>query len=114
MLTLDWLLENGGLQTTLPWYQALDRAPKDDIGYIRTALQQGEKLDKPRIRLSTIHGSKGGEADHVVLLPDMARRTYNEMLEVPEDEARVWYVAVTRSRRQLTITKPRDKLHYEI
>lgn len=74
----------------------------------------GEDLSKPRIRLSTIHGSKGGEADHVVLLPDMARRTYNEMLDRPEDEARVWYVGVTRSKRKLTVTKARDKLHYEI
>ena len=70
--------------------------------------------DKPRIRLATIHGSKGGEADHVVLLPDMARRTHEEMLVQPEDEARVWYVAATRARRQLTLVKPRDKLHYVI
>ena len=114
MLSLDWLRENGGLLTSEPWYLALDRAPKDDIGYIRTALMNGEDLSKPRIRLSTIHGSKGGEADHVVLLPDMARRTYNEMLDRPEDEARVWYVGVTRSKRKLTVTKARDKLHYEI
>lgn len=113
-LTLEWLLQSGGLLTQAPWYEALDRAPKDDIGYIRSALSQGEQIDRPRIRLSTIHGSKGGEADHVVLLPDMARRTHEEMLRWPEDEARVWYVGATRSRRRLTITKPRDRLHYEI
>lgn len=113
-LSIEWLRENGGLLRNDPWYLALDRAPKDDIGYIRSALMQGERLDRPRIRLSTIHGSKGGEADHVVLLPDMARRTHEEMLQRPEDEARVWYVASTRARRKLTITKARERLHYDI
>ena len=30
-------------------------------------------LDKPRITISTIHQSKGGEADNVVLITDMGR-----------------------------------------
>lgn len=114
MLSLDWLKQSGGLLADGPWFEALDRAPRDDIGYIRSALSRGERIDRPRVRLSTIHGSKGGEADHVVLLPDMARRTYEEMLRESEDEARVWYVAVTRAKRRLTITKPRDRLFYEI
>ena len=114
LIDMEWLRSSGGLLRNDPWYTALDRAPKDEIGYIRKALQQGEDIENPRIRMSTIHGSKGGEADHVVLLPDMARRTYKEMLDRPEDEARVWYVGATRSKRKLTITKPKDKLNYEI
>ena len=97
-----------------PWYDALDRIPRDDVNYLRSAMQRGEKPDKPRIRLATIHGSKGGEAEHVVLLPDMARRTHEEMLLNPEDEARVWYVAATRARQTLTLVKPKDRLHYVI
>lgn len=111
---IAWLRESGGLLREDPWFDALDRVPRDDANYLRAAVQKGEKPDKPRIRLATIHGSKGGEADHVVLLPDMARRTHEEMLMNPEDEARVWYVAATRARRQLTLVKPRDKLHYVI
>ena len=114
MVDLSWLTVNGGLDTSAPWFEALDRIPRDEVNYLRSALQKGEKPDSPRIRLATIHGSKGGEADHVVLLPDMARRTYEEMLNLPEDEARVWYVAATRARRQLTLVKPRDRLHYDI
>lgn len=111
---IAWLRESGGLLAAAPWFDALDRIPRDDANYLRAAVQKGEKPDKPRIRLATIHGSKGGEADHVVLLPDMARRTHEEMLVNPEDEARVWYVAATRARRQLTLVKPRDRLHYVI
>lgn len=113
-VTLSWLQESGGLMTTHEWYEALDRVPRDDANYLRSALQRGERPSSPRIRLATIHGSKGGEADHVVLMPDMARRTYEEMRGQPEDEARVWYVASTRARRRLTLIKPVDRFHYEI
>lgn len=113
-LSLDWLLRSGGLMRRDEWFRALDRMPSEDVGYIRSALLRGENLDRPRIRLSTIHGSKGSEADHVVLMPDMARRTHDDMLRSPEDEARVWYVAVTRARQRLTITKPEQKLHYQV
>lgn len=112
MVSLDWLQRHGGLQTTAEWYTALDRISRDDANYLRAALQNGERPSSPRIRLSTVHGSKGGEAEHVILLPDMARRTHQEMLEQPEDEARVWYVAVTRAKSRLTLTKPKDRLHY--
>lgn len=114
MVDIDWLEKFGGLLTREPWFKALDRVPGDDINYVRAALSRGEKLEKPRIRLSTIHGSKGGEAEHVILLPDMARRTYDEMLDNPEDEARVWYVGVTRTKNKLSIVKPENKLHYHI
>lgn len=114
MVDMKWLVSSGGLLTSMPWFDALDRIPRDESAYLRSAVQRGEKPDSPRIRLATIHGSKGGEADHVVLLPDMARRTHEEMLSQPEDEARVWYVAATRARRQLTLVKPRDRLHYDI
>lgn len=113
-VSYDQLVQSGGLLTRAPWFEALSRISGDEVSYLRAALQRGEALASPRIRLSTIHGSKGGEADHVVLLPDMARRTHEEMLRLPEDEARVWYVAATRSRGRLTITQPRDRLHYDI
>jgi superfamily I DNA/RNA helicase len=32
----------------------------------------------------------------------------------PEDEARVWYVGVTRTRERLTLVKPKDALHYDL
>lgn len=114
MVNMSWLLESGGLMTSHEWYESLDRIPKDDANYLRSALQKGERPSSPRIRLATIHGSKGGEADHVVLLPDMAARTFEEMMQNPEDEARVWYVAATRAKQKLTLVKPTDKVHYTI
>lgn len=103
-VTLAALQHQNILLTDSPWFEALDRLPQDEVSYIRLALQRGEKLrERPRVRLSTIHGAKGGQADHVVLYREMARRTHHEMGIMPEDEARVWYVGVTRAREMLTI-----------
>ena len=106
-VTLDELETNGGLLTRAIWHEALDRLPPDELAYIIAARKRGEKLSvRPRVRLSTIHGSKGGEAEHVVLFKEMARRTHDEMVRGgEEDEARVWYVGVTRAKERLTVVE---------
>lgn len=112
---MTYLVEHGGLlaDTTALWYDALDKMSMVDIAYIRAARRRGENLlASPRIRLSTIHGMKGGEADQVVLMTDMAARTYEEYRKNPEDEARVWYVAVTRARKELHIIAPKTTRNY--
>ncbi len=112
---LSYLQEHGGLMRREIWHEALDRIPQPEMLYMLRARQKGERLSgKPRVRLSTIHGSKGGEAEHVVVLRDMARRTYDEMRYVPEDEARVWYVAVTRTKERLTVVEPSTRLFYDL
>jgi superfamily I DNA/RNA helicase len=60
--------------------------------------------------VSTIHGAKGAESDHVVLMKEMVRRTYNEMEKNPDDEARVQYVACTRAKEKLTIVESQTAL----
>jgi DNA helicase-2/ATP-dependent DNA helicase PcrA len=112
--TLQFLQESGGLLVTSPWFDSLDRIDGEEVKYLRRAVSNGERPGVNRIRVSTIHGAKGGEADHVVLSPDMALRTFKEAQKNPEDEARVWYVGVTRARQTLTILKPKDKHHYVI
>ena len=54
---------------------------------------------KPYI-LSTIHASKGLEADSVVLLNGMSDRVYGKL---DDNEYRVWYVGVTRARKELRV-----------
>jgi DNA helicase-2/ATP-dependent DNA helicase PcrA len=105
------LKKRGGLLTDAVWYEAMDRMP--DKEYIRAARHRGEKLQaQPRVRLSTIHGAKGAEADHVVLLKEMARRTHHEMKFWPDDEARVWYVGVTRAKDRLTVVESPTARYY--
>jgi len=109
------LRERGGLVRDDIWHQALERIPADERSYMIRARRRGESLlSRPRVRVSTIHGSKGGEADHVVILTDMAARTHAEMMTSPDDEARVWYVGVTRARERLTIVEPSSKTNFRI
>lgn len=103
------LRAKGGLLTDAIWHDALTSVSPEDRAYMVRALRRGERMTRrPHVRLSTIHGAKGGEAPHVVLLRDVARRTYREGRSLPDDEARVWYVATTRARERLTIVAPRS------
>lgn len=116
IVTIDILRERGGLllQDVL-WFDALDKLSHGEVAYIRAALRRGEKVqDKPRIRISTIHGMKGAQAKQVVLLTDIAARTQREATADPDSEARVWYVAVTRAMEELHIIAPFTDRHVTI
>jgi superfamily I DNA/RNA helicase len=65
---------------------------------------------EPRIVVSTIHRVKGGEAEHVVLLPDLSQNPWSQLHT--DEEQRVLYVAVTRAKETLTICKPQSNRHY--
>ncbi len=58
---------------------------------------------EPTIKISSIHGSKGREADRVVIHTGMTQRTLAGMDKDPDAEHRVFYVGVTRAKRQLDI-----------
>lgn len=82
-----------------------------DRAYITAALRRGEKFNAtPRITLSTIHGSKGGEADGVILYTDLswaAIKNIQSQQEV-DDLLRVFYVAVTRAKNALFLVAPEE------
>ena len=66
----------------------------------------------PRHHVSTIHGVKGGEADHVVLMVDMAGKSYKEYKLRPDDEIRVFYVGMTRAKKHLHIVLPQTNQYF--
>jgi DNA helicase-2/ATP-dependent DNA helicase PcrA len=114
-ITMAELQADYGLITTAIWHEALDRLPTDDKEYFLAALRRGEKMNQePRIKISTIHGAKGGEAENVVLILEMATKTFAEYQENPEDEARVWYVAITRASQNLYIVQPTNNRAYDL
>lgn len=99
----------------IPWNVCLDKMSLQESGFFLAAIVRGEKFgDEPRIKISTIHGAKGGEAENVVILSDMAWRTYQEYQKFPDDEHRVWYVAVTRTKQNLYVIQPKTNLCYEV
>jgi superfamily I DNA/RNA helicase len=109
------LIAGYGLKSEDIWHQALEKLPMQDKMFMLAARRNGESINRePRVRLSTIHGSKGGQAEHVVLLTDMAPRTKKEQVKNPDDEARVWYVGVTRTKERLTIVDPHSSNFFNL
>jgi len=66
----------------------------------------------PTVHMSTIHGSKGREADRVVLLNSMGQKTAQSFLKDPDPEIRTFYVALTRARKRLDIIEGSDPMPY--
>jgi len=95
------------------WMRMLRGIAPDEREYLRSCLRNGEKFsEKPRITISTIHQSKGGEADNVALISDMGRLSWENSHR--DEENRVWYVAVTRAKQNLFVVRPRSLRYYEL
>ena len=98
-----------GLQTKDVWYKAVAGLDAETENYIRNMLANKEKISQtPRIILSTIHGAKGGEADNVLLLPDITKSALDHNDIDPDELHRLFYVAVTRAKKSLHILEPRN------
>ena len=97
-----------------PWHEVFERISPTLAEYFLAARRNGEKLGKPRIKISTIHGVKGGEADHVAIITDLAARSHRYMQMFPDDEHRVFYVGLTRAKQGVTIIQPNSRMFYEI
>lgn len=90
------------------WTDAFDKVPLAERRYIAAILPVYKKhpdaFDKAKIRLSTIHSSKGTEADNVVLYTSLTSKVYNEWKRfagTDDTEAKVLFVGVTRARKRL-------------
>jgi superfamily I DNA/RNA helicase len=58
---------------------------------------------------------KGGEDDNVVLLDDMGYLPHKNYMEKdPDDEHRVFYTAVTRTKHNLHIVQTDSKFRYPL
>lgn len=79
--------------------------PLDHIDFFREA----DLTQSPTIRISTIHSAKGREARRVVLHCGITARTEQAMDKNPDQEARVWYVGVTRAIEQLDVVGGYEK-----
>jgi hypothetical protein len=73
--------------------------------------QEIESTYENKLYLSTVHGSKGLEWEHVYLLdvtnydfPNIQKTFYEDELEIMEEERRLFYVACSRAKKFLTLT----------
>ena len=111
LIGLEELIADHGLlaDVSMIWSTAMDKLPDTDRAYITALLRRGEKFNGiPRITASTIHGSKGGEADNVVLFTDISPAADEQMRLNPDDMHRVFYVGITRTKQNLYIVDAED------
>ena len=106
---IEECVSDHGLQTQDVWYKAFAGLDIDTENYIRNMLANKEKISQnPRITLSTIHAAKGGEADNVLILPDITKSAVDNDDINPDELHRLFYVAVTRAKKSLHILEPRN------
>ena len=112
---LETLVMHHGLIAQGPWQQALEMIPEEDKFYYEALEKTGDiNEDNPRIRISTIHGSKGAEADNVILFTDVSYKTWKNLVQEDDDEHRVFYVGITRVKNNLFIVNPQTEYSYRI
>lgn len=104
------------LPSPLPlWHDALTAIPLDEREFYLACLRRGEKLvGPPRVRVETIHGAKGLEADKVLLVTALTPRVRRGLALDPDAEARVFYVGATRARRELFLVASPDGRGFRI
>jgi DNA helicase II / ATP-dependent DNA helicase PcrA len=113
--TLDYLKEHVGLLAEGQWQDIIYGLDPEDVLMFESLVKSGDIFkNKARIRLSTIHGIKGGESDNVVVISDISYKTWRKLNIEPDDEHRVFYVAVTRAKKNLFILQPETKYSYEL
>ena len=97
------------------WHDALVGMSLDDREYYLGCLRRGARLtDEPRVRVDTIHGVKGAEAEHVLLTTDLTWRTQRGYELDPDSEHRVFYVGVTRASESLHLVAPQTAYGYPL
>tara|TARA_R110000772_G_scaffold126016_1_gene232880 strand:+ start:17 stop:1453 length:1437 start_codon:yes stop_codon:yes gene_type:complete len=103
----------GDMNLSLKWYDAFNKTPESQITYVKLLLLNNEDpTEKARIKVSTIHGAKGGEATNVVLLLNETANTIKgakKSIQKQDEEYRVWYVGITRAMKNLYLIKCPNK-----
>ena len=107
--------DNGLLADKSMPAEDLLKLSREEDQYLRAIRRRGESVKSPRIKLSTIHRMKGGEDDNIIVLNDMGYLPYKNFTEGnPDDEHRVFYTAVTRTKQNLHIVDSTSRYRYPL
>jgi DNA helicase-2/ATP-dependent DNA helicase PcrA len=113
LFTWETLRDHYGLLSKPIWNEGLEGISLETREYYTSVLRSKRKISQvPKVHVNTIHGVKGGEAQHVIIISDMSKRTYTEMLKDYDSEHRVAFVALTRAIERVTIVMPQGKFSY--
>ena len=86
---LEELTGETNLNINLSWDVAFKNVALTKRQYMRAMINNGEDLSKPpRIKVSTIHGAKGGEATNVVLFLNQTTKYYQRIKKISSKRRR--------------------------
>ena len=111
-LDIKTLKADHGLLVDCIWHECFDLIGNTQREYVISCLRKGEKLVSSKIRLNTIHAAKGGECENVVLLTDLANKTWQELYTNPDNECRAFYVGVTRTKSNLHLIRGKTRKEF--
>ena len=113
--TLQDIIEKCNLNATdqSPWQKVL-KVSDQETAYITSVRRRGERIltATPRIRISTIHKAKGGEADNVALLLDSTKACVESLDQ--DSEIRTFYVGATRAKQSLHLIESTSQYGFNI
>ena len=98
-----------------PWSETLNLKPKNKdhyvnyFKYLEKIFENGNYKKSEKILLSTIHGAKGLEAANTILNCDWTYKPYETYCKGEkdrDDEIRVFYVGITRTKYNLFLYQP--------
>lgn len=102
-------ISQGDLSKIEPSILSAYRKPVDYACKVIEARGEDALKKSPQIILGTIHSMKGGEADIVVLYPDLSPSAFSEWVchgEVADSIRRTFYVGMTRAKESLYWAQP--------
>ena len=107
LYSIEHMAECLNVSAETHWNQVVNVSDRE-LTYINSVRKSGEKIwnGSPRIKISTIHKAKGGEADNVLLILDNTitiRDAIEKSPDKEDEENRIWYVGVTRTKQNLYI-----------
>jgi superfamily I DNA/RNA helicase len=96
-----------------PWQKVL-KISEQETAYIMSVRRRGERIltASPRIRISTIHKAKGGEADNVALLLESTKACIENLDQ--DSEIRTFYVGATRAKQTLHLIESTTRYRFNI
>ena len=99
-----------------PWYEMLTLKYESVYRNVQNLHGYEYLITPPTTAVTTIHQSKGGEWDKVIVIPDMSAATYLDFKRGVDidTEHRVWFVALTRAIEHLQIVKPSTTKFYPL
>ncbi len=106
-------------EPSLEWLDTWLLASRKENPALRYALNVARRdplalRKKPQVVIGTIHSTKGAEADHVYLMPDLGVPSYRDWERGGEDRdsvVRMFYVGITRAREALIVGQGSKPTH---